>query len=693
MSLELIIQQAEGKKREADLTFAKSKYEDAISLYEKALETLLPIRFMPFGEKLAIQCLTNQVQCFLKLDLREVALQYIEVALTIPSVSHEIHLQRKLHIRKSSILESLGRYDLALKCLDFAISLEPNSPELDEPRVSLMDYYLHTTSEMDVNIPRPVAVPVDLLERCIATIISSRGNAINCDNLIQSIIDLPGYIDCRNGKNVNAMGAVCFAAIQRAKQGESPDALAPLLELLLTHGSRAEQRYPSEGNKTPLMFMAYSGAVKCARLLMKHGASPRYCDDSGWNALHVACAPDNAKVEGSDKYNDEMVEALLAGGAIVNSITSSGMCPIHFAAQKCDHHSIHQLIHAKANLAVRSHNGFTPIVWALIGSSGDVNCESVQVLLKSTEGTELYDEYVEDMKCYKFSWLLFRLKQFLVKSIQSIEEKSANDIPNYVVHRMLLQEMFRLAGRPMCELKNITYEDHAFLVSWINNHLPKSLYTKWTPSDDPRKALENGTPLDRVRLIIMLTSATGPSNQPQFFRDNQQSVLFCGLYPDYLALIVQPVISQLTTFIPTESLVTIISKYSPLLHQVDNGTEFWVNCLRSSICNIKLISSPEHKVPPLFITELSETGSIDDVPIYSTHTLFVIWPRSSRFSDIFMTFAGQSIVILGYIEQQSEDDNIEARKLLSGYQRIATYPVASWPHIDGSTLTVWSKIN
>ncbi|CAE7827264.1 ANK2, partial [Symbiodinium microadriaticum] len=251
------------------------------------------------------------------------------------------------------------------------------------------------------------------------------------------------------------MWAICRAALTRAStKGENADDVYSVLEFLLMHGSRADQRYfgtEKENYQTPLMLMALSGAVDCVRLLIKFGASVATCDSNGWTALHVACAPNSprkaAAATPEEAYNDEMVDLLIEAKGNVHVQNSAGLTPLHCACHGGDVPSAALLILAGSKLNARSGHGFSPIIWALIGAEGNDKHEMVQLLLDSCqpddeEGDGADDnavaetedekatkaeqailkakykeqclvEYVEDMKCFKLAHLIVQLKMHL----------------------------------------------------------------------------------------------------------------------------------------------------------------------------------------------------------------------------------------------------------------------------------------
>ena len=184
-----------------------------------------------------------------------------------------------------------------------------------------------------------------------------------------------GNFDLHDLRGNNLMWATCQMAIMC--NGNSPDRLCPILEFLLTRGCMAEQRFGSLSGfvsgdvvqvvpgRTPLQMCALAGANQCARLLLRFGASVGTYDSDGWTPLLVACST-SGPMSGN---NAQMVQLLVVDAhSRVNHANCDGYTPLAAAAQSNDVESLRVLLQNGANVQHRCRNGFSPIVWALIGS-------------------------------------------------------------------------------------------------------------------------------------------------------------------------------------------------------------------------------------------------------------------------------------------------------------------------------------
>jgi tetratricopeptide (TPR) repeat protein len=510
--IQKLLDAAELKKKEADLVFTRSNFNEAIQLYSSVIMLLAPLRATPFGELIALRCFSNQIQCHLKLSEWEKAIQVCRFALTVPCSAHEVHLAQKIHTRCALALESLGQFEPALYAIDRAISYDATSADLDHIRLRLIESLNLDKTKIFAVPPRPVNFASEEVSRIIVEILKTRGQPEAIMPALKALVARSVYIDRRDEKGFNIMWAVCRAAIHRsAIPNEHPDDVYPLLEILVMHGSRAEQRYSSidkdhnqshQQHQTPLMLFAIAGAVDCAKLLLKTGASVMTCDGEGWTPLLVACAPSSPRINHENKGaiapNDEMVEMLLEHKAQVNAQNAQGLAALHCAAQAGDIHSAALLIHANAKLNLRSANGFTPIVWALIGAKGNRKADMVQMLLDacltplenesptkpkaeepsedseekgdpavtstspaseetevSQERKQLHEECVEDMKCFLLSHLILQLK-FVLQDFLMNYEKAQKAIGNedannnkpaaHLVQRRVADALGRVTG-------------------------------------------------------------------------------------------------------------------------------------------------------------------------------------------------------------------------------------------------------
>jgi ankyrin repeat protein len=571
--IQKLLDAAEAKKKEADLVFTRSNFAEAIQLYSAVIMLLAPLRATPFGELIALRCFSNQIQCHLKLSEWEKAIQVCRFALTVPCSAHEVHLAQKIHTRCALALESLGQFEPALYAIDRAISYDPASADLDHIRLRLVEALSADKTKIFAVPPRPVDFTAQEVSRIIVEILKTRGQPEAILPALKALVARSVYIDRRDDKGFNIMWAVCRAAIHRSTiPNEHPDDVYPLVEILVMHGSRAEQRYSSidkdhnqshQQHQTPLMLFAIAGAVDCAKLLLKTGASVMTCDGEGWTPLLVACAPSSPRVNHENKNlvapNDEMVEMLLEHKAQVNAQNAQGLAALHCASQAGDIHSAALLIHAGAKLNLRSANGFTPIVWALIGAKGNQKSDIVQMLLdacltplenespaskqpkkvEATDGEEdkqaeppsedsgdtgsssadtvsqerrdLYDECAEDMKCFLFSHLVLQLKfilqDFLVtfeKAQKAIgnEDSTTNKPPAHLVQRRVAEALGRVTG-VVTDLGGKTEMSPKYLTS-VTNFLVlySSFLAKLKKEYLPEALFKQWRPVDNPSLAV-----------------------------------------------------------------------------------------------------------------------------------------------------------------------------------------------
>jgi tetratricopeptide (TPR) repeat protein len=716
---------AEAKKKEGDIHFAKREYEEAIKSYGIAAGILNPIRFLPAAENCGIRIFSNHIQSLIKLDQKDKALGMCEFARGIASVGNDLHLQKKIYSRRAALLEELGNHSAALKSIDHAISLDPSATDLDESRERLISVLSVTMFNPP---PRPREVTQQMVTEGIQAILKKRGDP-SCSDVIMSIVDLPGYIDKRDSKGNNLMWAVCQASIMRsATEGEDADDVLPLLQLLIENGSMAEQRYPSEEqqNKTPLMMLSIAGAVECARLLIKNRGNLVCCDDNGWTPLLVACSPKHPRRPKPDDpdsaSNDAMVELLVQSGAGVNFRMMNGMSPLSLAAQGGDHHSINQLIIGGATLNLRCANGFSPIVWALIGSKGREDTETISTLVQAAKDLdkELLLEMEEDMKCFRLGRLIMALKQVLAGILKSHQEQSAAaqkegeegapkpeppKIPTHEIHLSLVMAMAQLSGAIPFDATTFVGINENFALkvyAWFINYIPQALFKEWTPVDNPQAAMAAASPLDKARLAIMISAATGPSkNDVLFSRDTNNNFMLCGKYPDYRLLMIEPLLTTFSSCVPTKPLLQLLQGHSPLVHVASRGSDYWVHQARVTGSDVSVVMRkvvlPDN-VDPASVALPNVLTFIEDKDLPFLHeydfsndsnkTLFFMWniPPADRM-DILNKFNGDKIIIFLHVDTESDESNV---LLKSKYTCSDTFVVATWLP-NSTTVTVWQK--
>lgn len=761
VKIQQIIDEAEKLKKKGDLEFARSKFQEAIETYSNALLTLAPLRATPFGELCALRCFSNQVQCYLRLGENEKAVAVSRFALTIPIASTETHLTQKIYIRCAAALENLKQYEQALHMIDKAIALDANLTELDSIRDRLI-YLAHGDVDKIVAVPpRPVDFPPSEVSKVIAEILKSRGDPEPLAPLFNQLCMHRVFLDRRDEKNYNIMWALCQAACLRAANPEeNPDDVYPLLQIILLNGSNPEQRFVSidpdkndrSSNQTPLMLFSLAGAVDCAKLLIQSGANIMTCDAEGWTPLMVACAPGSprrspeSQTTGKPSSNDEMVEMLIEAKSPINIQNYQGLTPLSCAAQAGDLQSVAVLIHAGANMNLRSSNGFSPIVWAL--TSSVPNQEMIQLLLDacvtpisiekegqeekidimtSDEREELQKDYVEDMKCFKLGHLCLNLKMLVrefVTTYQNTQKAVGKEVAPpaaYLIQRKIAETLGRVtnividAGGPREIIaKYFTTVSSIGLYSKILEHLdqqflPNALFKKWTPVEDPKQAVMSAPILDQARLSIMMKGATGPqSNEPPLSQTKPHNYLMCGRYPDYRMLIRESLVGVFSPCVPTNDAIYYITQCSPLVFVLNTGGDYWVKNIQESIQSItfdmKLVRSTcSNFTPPYFIpnTGIDIVQSLNNL---TDRTLVIIWPMcnmistSSRESvekdeQLLLSYQGNKIILIGDINYNpltrptTIKDHIQ-----TNYECIETISLPNWREFENS-LTVWVKLS
>lgn len=694
-----LLDKAEARKREGDIHFTRNQHQEAIEAYNLALKELIPLRVLPFGESCALRCLANQIQCLIKLGEFEKAIGVTRYALTVPCSAHETHLAQKVHGRCAVALENIGQFEAALHAIDRAISYDPTDTIYDDHRERLIAALNSSSEKLVAVAPRPVELTVEDVSRTISEILKTRCDPQHILPVLNAMAERSVFIDRRDKNSNNIMWAVCRAAIQRASTvGENADDIYPVLEFLLLHGSRADQRYfgtEKENYQTPLMIMALSGAVDCARLLIRFGASVITCDTNGWTALHVACAPNSPRksdVEGGDTFNDEMVEMLLEAKANVHIQNSSGLTPLHCACHGGDVPSAALLILGGSKLNTRSANGFSPIVWALIGAEGNEKSEMVQLLLNScspmteypeeptAEGEENPEEtdeqkaekveklaklneykatclaeFHEDMKCFRLAHLIVQLKlhlrEYLLAYQKTAKETMGVDDAKpaaHLVQKKLADAMGRytrvvmdaggeaaIKGKYLASVDGNIYEKivHALL----ENNIPDALFKKWTPVDNPQQAVMSATPLDRARLQIMMTSVTGPvEGEAMLSRSVEDDFMYCGKYPDFRMFIREPLVSVFSTCIPNDVALSAIAGVGKSVLLMNTGADYWLKLLEENagdnaldIAQVRATDTPN---PPPYFDSKNAVAVVDSLADFSERTLVALWPMSSMVS-------------------------------------------------------------
>ena len=135
--------------------------------------------------------------------------------------------------------------------------------------------------------------------------------------------------------------------------------------------------------RTHLMYAAMMGDVERVRWLLARGAPMELKNDVGWTALMYVTVKTSFNTATMWTDEDDVVQALIAAGADVNTATNDGLTPI-FITSHDGHHSVRALIAAGADINVAMDDGATPVyiasqnghvdsVRALIADCADVN--------------------------------------------------------------------------------------------------------------------------------------------------------------------------------------------------------------------------------------------------------------------------------------------------------------------------------
>ena len=692
--IQQIIEAAEKVKKEGDLHFSRSENKEAIDCYNQCISQIAPIRLFAWGEVLVLRCFTNQLQCFLKLEEYEEVCKSSQFALTIPSAVKEIHLARKIYHRRAIALEKLKFFGPALHAIDFAIRLDPDSTEYDEMRARIGEEVIAASETIVAIPPRPTNFTKEDVQQVIIFILKNDGDPKVCLPVLEKIVSNNVFLDRRDERGNNLMWTICRAAINRATKPDlDADDVLPLLDLLLQNGCRAEQRYSGEegqNHQTCLMLIAMAGAVDCARLLLKYKASPYTVDGEGWTALVVACAPNSPRrvPEGEVNSNDEMVELLLEAGARIDHTTMSGICALSAAAQAKDINALNLLISQGASLMTRSRNGFTPIVWALIGSGGNEEDPVVKVLMNAAEQATAFgsdctpDEngnvrvkerdanqppppegpvdvvavYKEDIRCFKLSLLVLHQKRCIMKLMNQYEKP---DRPSTIkVHQVLVESLGirkdileRSDGNEYKDGDPVFSEDMVDLTLYqtmfdnLQKALPEALFKLWRPADDPRKAIVESSLDDQSRLSILMTAIAGPNaKEPLLCKSVGDDFMRCSRFPDYRVLILEPMISVFSCCIPNSEALDVICSFPNLIFPItiSGGTDYWVNVINKHKPDIDMVcvklqddvpdKDPEKelkdKINETFFKIDKTVGLVESLAPFSSNTLLALWPAS-----------------------------------------------------------------
>jgi ankyrin repeat protein len=149
----------------------------------------------------------------------------------------------------------------------------------------------------------------------------------------------------RQGAPIGAKDAQGVTPLMQAAAVGSLEAMTTLID----HGADVNAR--NEFGSTALMWCATDLAK--VRLLLQHGADVNAATEHGRTALWIAAASDGSAA---------IVHALIAAGADVHAVESTGMTVLHAATMEHDAETTRLLIDAGLDVNATDVAGFTPLI-------------------------------------------------------------------------------------------------------------------------------------------------------------------------------------------------------------------------------------------------------------------------------------------------------------------------------------------
>ena len=184
-----------------------------------------------------------------------------------------------------------------------------------------------------------------------------------------------------NGANPNSVDAHGHTALHKAILVQKNNAV-DIARLLLdknadpncTSSSDNDNIYRKMMTPPPLAFCAVSNAsADVAKLLIERGAEIEgQYSTSGWRALHcyaMVCEPSYNKKHWNDAR--EMLELLIAKGALINQVDFDLNTPLHYAAKYLSSFAVTTLLKAGANPLLKDKYGKLPVDLVLKGKKFD----------------------------------------------------------------------------------------------------------------------------------------------------------------------------------------------------------------------------------------------------------------------------------------------------------------------------------
>jgi len=486
--MEALLKTCSDAKKQADLLFVKAEYQKAIDAYTAVLTKLAPIGGFSVTDMLTLRSWANVAACYLKLHNYKEVVIACNKAILAPSAPREHNLLSKVYERQALALEELKEYEPALIALDRCIAIDlcqraspdhttaegaspPTPADLPLPREQhrkrLCNLVLENRPTFVALPPAPQEVTAKQISSVIKSILQCKCDTSNKAMMLelQKLTETRGYLDRLDDKGCGLMWAVCQCAMIRAARMEvlfdgdkelpafdslsledqeaktakaeadaDPDAIFPVLQVLIGAGCSVTQRGPDAG-KACCQLLCMAGATKCVSVFLSMDANPNVMDDQGWGALHCACAVNSPAA----RKNQVIVDMLCNKGCFPNHQTiQQGLSALHLAAQTGDGQTVLLLLKKGASINMRCRLGFSPIIYALIGTEGS-DGEACQVLMSAAaahvkvvkeqknEDSVLLKEIEQDRQCYAFSRhvrLISKLANTKVQTEMTAEEVS-----------------------------------------------------------------------------------------------------------------------------------------------------------------------------------------------------------------------------------------------------------------------------
>jgi ankyrin repeat protein len=206
----------------------------------------------------------------------------------------------------------------------------------------------------------------------------------------------------------------------------------------------------------------------------------RMQDQLGWTPLHVAAA----------KYEDEVMEGLVAKGADVDARAENGKTPLHVAAEHGSYGGLRKLIQLKADLNIKDKEGKTPIQLGLGYET------AVEILLEA--GAE-----IPDILIAAFAGRNDLVKSYLEKdkSLASVRAESGETPLHFAARRghLKVAELLIAAGADVNARDNERNKLTPLHWAAIYGHDKVVALLLAHKADRTAKDWDNKTPLDHAR--------------------------------------------------------------------------------------------------------------------------------------------------------------------------------------------------